>query len=84
MWPTLLANFLKRRSNVGPIWTFFSLWSLYTASRSRQRGGMPAWNRAVFPLVMIYMQTTSPLRPTQGVTANCFLSLLVLRQTCLD
>ena len=43
---------------------------------------MSACDRAVFPLVMIYMQTTSPL--WLGVAVNYLLSLLVLRQTCLD
>ena len=45
---------------------------------------MSACDRAVFPLVMNCMQTTSPLRLTQGVDVNCLLLLLVLSQTCLD
>ena len=48
-----LANFLKKRQKVAPVWTFFSLWSWYTTSCSRQPGGMSACDRAVFPIVTI-------------------------------
>ena len=80
----LQANFLKRYSKVAPTWTFCSLWFWYTASCNKQLGAMSACDRAVFPLSMIYIQTTSPLRLTQDVVVNCLLSLLVLGQTCLD
>ena len=45
---------------------------------------MLACECAIFPMVMICMHTASPLRLTKGVAVNCLLSLLVLRQTCLD